>query len=213
MKALIPATIGIMGLLYGCASTISTLPTVPTVPDKSTTYSTHTTIPTSSNSPKPILDIIVTGHGWSSSPATELGPTFSVGECHVVATASGQVRPDPRCTPGAIDRAVTKENIDQTICKSGYTATVRPPVSITSKFKMKTKIWYGMPTNVAGEYDHLIPLELGGSSDTRNLWVEPGPIPNPKDKVENRLHKMVCAGSLSLIQAQEEIASDWTTAK
>ena len=34
------------------------------------------------------------------------------------------------------------------------------------------------------EYDHFVPLELGGATnDRRNLWPEPGATPNPKDAV------------------------------
>ena len=63
------------------------------------------------------------------------------------------------------------------------------------------------------EYDHLIPLELGGDpNDARNLWVEPGASPNPKDGIEHKLHQRVCAGTVSLAAAQQAIATDWTTA-
>jgi hypothetical protein len=35
---------------------------------------------------------------------------------------------------------------------------------------------------------HEVSLELAGApDDPRNLWVEPGKIPNPKDAVENKL--------------------------
>ena len=61
--------------------------------------------------------------------------------------------------------------------------------------------------------DHLIALELGGApSDQRNVWPEPAHSPNPKDKVENVLCQRVCAGSLTLAEAQQRIATDWTTA-
>jgi hypothetical protein len=33
-----------------------------------------------------------------------------------------------------------------------------------------------------------------------------------KDKVENKLHELVCAGKLLLAQAQREIASNWVEA-
>ena len=66
--------------------------------------------------------------------------------------------------------------------------------------------------NVKGELDHLVPLELGGSNDMSNFWVEAGPIPNPKDKVENRLHHEVCTGKISLRAAQVAIAGNWMTA-
>ena len=63
------------------------------------------------------------------------------------------------------------------------------------------------------EIDHLISRELGGADDIKNLWPQPyGTHPwNAvlKDRVENRLHKEVCAGRISLKQAQREIAVDW----
>ena len=37
--------------------------------------------------------------------------------------------PDRRCTPGAIDPAVTQADIQSTICVTGYADTVRPPVA------------------------------------------------------------------------------------
>lgn len=113
------------------------------------------------------------------------------------------------CTPGAIDAAVTQANIHATICVSGYTTTVRPAESVTEAFKVADEKAYGISS---GELDHLIPLEIGGSSDAHNLWVEPGSIPNPKDTVENDLHAAVCSGQLSLAAAQQLIATDWTTA-
>ena len=46
------------------------------------------------------------------------------------------------------------------------------------------------------EYDHLVPLELGGATnDPRNLWPEPGPSPNPKDHEEDALHKKCATGA------------------
>ena len=65
----------------------------------------------------------------------------------------------------------------------------------------------------AFEYDHLIPLELGGApNDPRNLWPEPGGRPNPKDRLENLLRRRVCDGRIGLRDAQREIASDWIAA-
>lgn len=51
------------------------------------------------------------------------------------AWAAGNL-PDPRLTPGAIDPAVTQQNIDQTICRRGYTKTARPPAFYTNRLKM-----------------------------------------------------------------------------
>jgi hypothetical protein len=121
--------------------------------------------------------------------------------------------PDRSCTPGAIDPAVTQANIGSTICRSGYTTTVRPPESQTEKFKWDiAEPAYGQH-DVSGELDHLVPLELGGANDARNLWVEAGPIPNPKDAVEDALNNAVCDGKIKLRVAQAAIAQNWLTAE
>ena len=64
----------------------------------------------------------------------------------------------------------------------------------------------------AYEVDHLIPLELGGDNTITNLWpesAEPAPGFHQKDKVENFLHRQVCSGTMSLTEAQRQIATDW----
>lgn len=139
-------------------------------------------------------------------------PVPAPGSCHM-RTEGGQPLPDPACTPGALNPDVTQADIASTICKPGWTATIRPPVSVTDRIKKQTDQAYGLPTTTRGELDHLVSLELGGAPlDTRNLWVEPGSIPNPKDRVENVLKSAVCAGKVSLSAAQTAIATDWTTA-
>jgi hypothetical protein len=122
--------------------------------------------------------------------------------------------PDPRCTPGAISPAATQANIRSTICGYGYTETVRPSESVTEPEKEASMAAYGDAGQLHDyEYDHLVPLELGGApNDPRNLWPEPGRAPNPKDELERRLREMVCAGRLALGTAQREIASNWVVA-
>jgi hypothetical protein len=106
---------------------------------------------------------------------------------------------------------VTQGDSGRTICVSGYTRTVRPPESITEREKEASLASYGDAGPLHDyEYDHLVPLELGGATnDPRNLWPEPGGSPNPKDDLEGRLREMVCAGTLRLATAQREIARDW----
>jgi hypothetical protein len=61
------------------------------------------------------------------------------------------------------------------------------------------------------EEDYVISPELGGApAGPENLWPGPGALPNPKDKVEDRLHKPVSAGMLPLEAAQHGMAADWT---
>jgi hypothetical protein len=122
--------------------------------------------------------------------------------------------PDPRCTPGALDPAVTQANVAATICRAGYTRTMRPPESVTEPEKRASLASYGDSGPLQSyEYDHLVPLELGGArNDPRNLWPEPGASPNPKDALEHQLHSLVCAGKLRLATAQQQIATDWVAA-
>jgi hypothetical protein len=120
--------------------------------------------------------------------------------------------PDPRCTPGAVNPAVTQASLGQTICVPGYTKTIRPSESITEPEKLASMAAYGYSARSPSdfEYDHLASLELGGAvNDPRNLWPEVGASPNPKDSVENALHRMVCDRQMSLAQAQHIIATDW----
>ena len=70
---------------------------------------------------------------------------------------------------------------------------------------------YPQPTG-AYEVDHFIPLEIGGSNDIKNLWLEPAsPTPgfHQKDQFENFEHDQVCKGSISVAEAQSRMTSDW----
>lgn len=129
--------------------------------------------------------------------------------------------PDPACTPGATNPDVTQDTIDSTICVSGWTSTVRPPSSYTTALKKKQIVEYGYSDTSLADYeeDHFIPLELGGSpTDPTNLWPEPrydtgtGYVSSDKDTVENKLKTAVCNGDVTLADAQNAIATDWTTA-
>ena len=119
--------------------------------------------------------------------------------------------PDPHCTPGALNPAVTQATIGRTICVSGWTKRVRPPERITEPEKLASMRAYGDGASPHGyEYDHLVSLELGGAlNDARNLWPEPGASPNPKDSAERELHTLVCDGQMRLSRAQHIIATGW----
>jgi|SRR5919202_3026801 hypothetical protein len=73
---------------------------------------------------------------------------------------------------------------------------------------------YGISPSDAEKYwiDHLVPLELGGTSDISNLWPQPIEEEKVKDKLENRLKQNVCGGSLTLKKAQFLLIQDWRAA-
>jgi hypothetical protein len=127
-------------------------------------------------------------------------------------TSAAENRPLPNrgFTPGAV-LAVTNADI----CTRGYTKKVRNvPIAVKKEIYSEYHVAY-VPHQ--DEVDHLIPLELGGSNATSNLWVQPyndrsGFGAHQKDHLENRLRVMVCAGRIGLHQAQTEIATDWIAA-
>jgi hypothetical protein len=116
--------------------------------------------------------------------------------------------PDQRLTRGDIltaDAAV--------VCAPGYAKSVRH-VSQSEKLEVYREYGVSYPqARGAYEVDHFIPLELGGSNEIINLWLEPAdPEPgfHEKDAVENYLHAQVCVTkTISLAEAQREIRTDW----
>jgi hypothetical protein len=171
---------------------------------------------TSQNTIQSAADTAGTSQPTASS-ATSAASAAPVMALHcAVRSGAGQPLPDPVCTPGATNPAVTDATLASTICLAGWTATVRPDQSLTDSLKQQQIREYGyFDTNRADyEEDHLIPLELGGApADPKNLWPEAGGIPNPKDGVENALKQAVCDHRVDLAAAQRAIAQNWVTAR
>lgn len=124
----------------------------------------------------------------------------------------------PTDVPGALNPAVTQESIDSTICHVGWTQTIRPPSTYTTKLKLRQLHAAGI-LGQADRYeeDHLVPLELGGAAaDPRNLWPEAREgdwTAAMKDRLENLLHRFVCAGNrahrMPLAKAQAVFLGNW----
>jgi hypothetical protein len=130
---------------------------------------------------------------------------------HIAASGCRRGRlPDRRCTPGATFNVGAAQ-----VCVSGYSQRVR---NVPESEKRQVYAEYGIRSHSSGQYevDHLIPLELGGSNGIRNLWPEaanPHPGFHEKDRLENKLHRLVCTvRSLSLRRAQSLIATNWLAA-
>lgn len=143
--------------------------------------------------------------------------------CVWVAAALAQSSlPDSTKTPGIVTDITADE-----LCAKGFTTkTIR---NVTAEEKAVVYESYGLKdhvgachcpvTNKAGktkdegcEIDHLVSLEIGGSNDQENLWPQSycGQMnAHDKDKLENELHRLVCAKMITLQQAQSEISTDW----
>jgi hypothetical protein len=152
------------------------------------------------------------------------GPTPSSRASDGPAHRSRDGLPDARFTPGARNPVVTQTTIDTTVCRSGWSTSVRPPVSYTGALKRQQIVEYGYADRDPRHYqeDHLIPLSLGGAPrDPRNLWPQPLSARLPdgtevgaatKDGFEIHLHAAVCDGTISLSEAQRAMATDWIAA-
>src|SRR4051812_8233179 len=88
-------------------------------------------------------------------------------------------------TPGATNPAVTQATVGSTICRSGYTKTVR---NVSTRVKHVAYVEYGIARSAQRNYviDHLIPLEVGGGNDLTNLWPEPKADAKQKDILEGQ---------------------------
>lgn len=158
--------------------------------------------------------------GMTTSDRASPGTWTSPSEWRALAPCryAGNGQPDHGCTPGATNPAVTQATITTTICRPGYTKTVRPPWSVTAPQKRAAMTAYGVGSDPSSDYefDHLIPLEVGGSPDSpHNLFPQQLNGANGahiKDKLENKVHQLVCNGTISLRDGQAAFTGDWLAA-
>jgi hypothetical protein len=128
----------------------------------------------------------------------------------ILAQQPEPIVPDPNLTPGS-----TFDVTAQDLCVPGYAKKVR---NVPAEMKREVYQEYGITSHGPGDYevDHLIPLELGGSNPIKNLWPESHrTLPwnaQVKDRLEAKLHELVCSGQLDLKTAQQAIATNWIEA-
>ena len=143
-----------------------------------------------------------TGNHSSSSRVKNLTGTSirSTTNCKLVLLKSKAVA-DHQCSPGLSTNASRNE-----ICVTGYSARHR---NVTEQTKREIYAEYGIEHrarfNTPGSYeiDHIVPLELGGSNDPRNLFPQPYPFYVMKDHMEDFMRDEVCDHGLKLASAQQ----------
>jgi hypothetical protein len=117
--------------------------------------------------------------------------------------------PDGRCSPGAYYSKLT----GSVICSASFHTSSIRNVPQAEKYAVERE--YGMAPRLYGstlEIDHIVSLELGGSNEIANLFPEKAnarPGYHVKDRLENRLHDLVCSGQMNLRSAQRQIAKNW----
>lgn len=118
--------------------------------------------------------------------------------------------PRAALTPGAVREVST-----QTMCATGEDGERR---EIPHEVAVEVFRKYGIhdPQPRTYEVDYLVPPDLGGAGDVRNLWPQPYNDgtwnARVKDALEDRLRALVCAGTVPLDVAQKDLTEDWIAA-
>jgi len=142
--------------------------------------------------------------------AVDVGTTVLLAAQTKTARCTLGPNPDRACSPGAYYSRLTKRRI----CSETFrTSDIR---HVTDGTKHAVEIAYGLAPKGYGstlEIDHIVSLELGGSNNIANLFPEKANADpagyHVKDKLENKLHDLVCDGKGQLRATQRKIASDW----
>jgi hypothetical protein len=163
--------------------------------------------PTPTPAPTRGADTSRTQHGHHHASHAHRRHTGPVAAATVAGVPAKDV-PIRSLTPG---RAMTTSK--RAVCTPGYSSRVR---DVPDSEKEAVYSRYGVPhVPYAHEVDHLVSLEIGGSNAITNLWPEPYAGrwgARTKDVLENRLHELVCSGSLDLRAAQRQEARNWVAA-
>ena len=133
-----------------------------------------------------------------------IGFAFVASSVLIPALAWAQL-PIKYATPGKAGK-VTKEQVCSTSLES------KP---ISDRQTADALEGYGLRGDSGRKVVQLIPSSLGGTNDRENLW----PLPESKDfgptqkkALDDKLHQMVCAGTIELKAAQDALKKDWTEA-
>lgn len=121
--------------------------------------------------------------------------------CVLVTAASAHaftpMLPDARLTPGKVATGAADLR--------GVTAAMENEVFARYRIVPERRRAY--------KIDHLIPRELGGADDVKNLWpqrISARPYTaRRKEVLTAHLLQLVAAGELTLAQAQQEMREDW----
>lgn len=134
---------------------------------------------------------------------------FSTG-CSAGPAATGDtVRPTDTpifsVTPGQV---LTTDPYD--FCTTGWSSAHRRELTAAQKRTLRAA--YGLTSDApVAEWDHLVPLELGGDNGPANVWPQVDPADRArKDRFENAEHHAVCATkSETATQAQRRAVQYW----
>jgi len=115
-----------------------------------------------------------------------------------------------------LDTRVTQQSVAETICRPGYADAVSPSLDQIMAQKNQLLAARGIDRNDGSSYalDRHVPVVLGGSPDApENFDLLPWAGhagERRKELLAARLKRCVCAGRMSLADAQAAIVGNWT---
>jgi hypothetical protein len=179
-------------------TTVPPLPVTTTVVTTTTTRSSSTTASTTVGS-----DQSPGGTTTTKTTTIGVGADGASPRCR-----SRRGLPDRRCTGGAARRVTARQ-----VCGRKRAQTAPPSARMVDNVFAAYGIAFGSRSRY--RIDHLISVELGGSSVAANLWPQPksGSLnAGQKDRVEAYLLRRVCGRKLGLRSAQTKLARNWVAA-
>jgi hypothetical protein len=129
------------------------------------------------------------------------------------------VLPDHQITPGAV-RTTNVKSICSTRTRTIRDVTASEKSLVLNQYEHKYGVRYPKPYGKTIEFDHLLSLEDSGSNSPLNLWPQLQHVnlhgrdagAKTKDKLENRIHHLICAGTITPAQARQYLTGDWIAA-
>ncbi|MBV9973063.1 MAG: HNH endonuclease [Candidatus Eremiobacteraeota bacterium] len=119
--------------------------------------------------------------------------------------AGAQMLPNNQLTPGAVATASAAD-----VCLPYYSS--RHVRHVSTQLKHQVYVEYFGNYRRGYVIDHLVPREIGGADELRNLWPQPRAESKVKDRIENRARFEVCDEHRPLSDAQRAFMRDWRSA-
>jgi|GEM_PF-1297104 len=146
----------------------------------------------------------IAAHAAQAAAAQKTSPAAQAP--HVPELLAARVQPDFAFTPGHLCTA-SDPNFKE------YRYAEHIPYcnrNVTEQMKATVAAHYGVPQSEWGnyEFDHLIPLAIGGDSSVDNLWPQPHGSPDGsqgKDVLEDQLYREMVAGTVTQADAVKQI--------
>jgi hypothetical protein len=109
---------------------------------------------------------------------------------------------NPALTPGVVDYRQTTDSL----CHKKL-----PDRTVTAAQKNRVYAKYGIAVAARKWYvlDDLLPREVGGLNAEANLWPEPKLEAQSKDRVEDQMHRDICAERITIPQALDYFRKEW----